>query len=95
MPWSVQETITVPWTNDGQFLLDLSKQVYLEEGKLRATVQRLYAKGLLTRSEAESTRPKLWIIAFDDRQPTQPANPALPRLTVQDSRTTYRISPSR
>jgi hypothetical protein len=95
MPWSVQESITVPWTNDGQFLLDLSKQVYLEEAKLRATVQKLYAKGSLTRSEAESTRPKLWIIAFDDRQPAQPANPALPRLTVQDSRTTYRISPSR
>jgi hypothetical protein len=91
MPWSVQENITVPWENDGQFLLELSKQVYLEEAKLRATVQKLYAKGLLTKSEAESTRPKLSIIVFDDRQPTQPANPALPQLTVQDSRTSYRI----
>jgi hypothetical protein len=92
MPWSVQENITIPWENDAQFLLELSKQVYLEEAKLRATVQKLYAEGLLTKSVAESTRPKLSIIVFDDRQPTQPANPALPRLAVQDSRTSYRIS---
>ncbi|MGD0857758.1 MAG: hypothetical protein ABR912_00440 [Terracidiphilus sp.] len=92
MPWSVQENITVPWVNDSQFLLDLSKQVYLEESQLRATVQRLYAKGLLTRTEAASIRPKLSIIVFDDRQPTEPANAALPQLQVQDSRTSYRIS---
>jgi hypothetical protein len=92
MPWSVQENITVPWTNDAQFLLDLNKQVYLEESQLRATVQRLYAKGLLTRTEAASIRPKLSIIVFDDRQPTEPANLALPQFQAQDSRTSYRIS---
>jgi hypothetical protein len=92
LPWAIQMNLTLPWESDQQFLGALGTQVEAEETRLRATVQKLYAKGMLTRSEAESTRPKLILIVFDDREPTQPPRPALPQFAAQDSRTTYRIS---
>lgn len=95
MPWAVQMNLTLPWQNDQQFLGELSEQVDAEETRLRATVQEFFAKGLLTRTELDATRPKLSITLFDDRKPTEPPNPPLPQLEVKDSRTTCRISPRR
>jgi hypothetical protein len=95
MPWGVQQSGTLIWMNDRQFLSDLSAQVELEEARLRATVQTFYAKGLLTKTEADATRPKLSIVIFDDRSPIQPPAPQLPPLPTSDSRTSYRISAQR
>jgi hypothetical protein len=89
IPWSVQTNLTLPWENDKQFLRELGDQVGAEEARLRATVYAFFAKGLLTRSEMDSTRPRLSVIVFDDRQPAKPANLALPPLAVRDSRTTF------
>lgn len=95
MPWGAQVNVTLPWVNDEQYLRDLSSQVEAEVTRLKATARALYAKGLLTKDEMKSTRPKLSVIVFDDRQPAQPANLSLPPLHAQDSRTKYRISPWR
>jgi hypothetical protein len=95
MQWGAQVNVTLPWVSDEQYLRYLSSQVEAEVAKLQATARALHAKGLLTKNEMESTRPKLSVIVFDDRQPAQPANLSLPPLPVQDSRTTYRISPWR
>jgi hypothetical protein len=92
MPWTVQANVTLPWENDRQFLSELGGLVKAEETLLSETVKSFYTKGLLTKTQMDSTRPKLAVVVFDDRQPTQPANLALPKLVVQDSRTSYRIS---
>jgi hypothetical protein len=91
MTWSIQDDLVLPWTNDRQFLAGVSDNSDLEEAKLRSTVQAIFAKGLLTKIEAASTRPKLSITAFDDRQKTDAAKPALPQFAAKDQRTTYRI----
>jgi len=92
MAWSIQDDLVLPWTNDRQFLAGMGESSALEEAKLHSTVQAIYAKGLLTKVEAASTRPKLSIIVFDDRQKTDPSKPALPQFAPQDLRTSYRIS---
>ena len=90
--WQAQMNLTLPWQNDQQFLGELGAQVNGEEAGLRKTVQQFLAKGLITKTQAETIRPRLSITVFDDRQPAQPANLALPQLAVRDSRTTYRMS---
>jgi hypothetical protein len=92
VPWQVQMDLSVPWLSDQQFLSDLGAQVEAEEARLHTTVQQFLAKGLISKSQAETIRPKLSITVFDDRQATQPARSALPQLAVRDSRTSYRIS---
>jgi hypothetical protein len=64
-----------------------------EEAALRATVSEFYTKGLLTRSQLDTIRPRLYVVVFDDRQRIEPHNQALPQLTAQDSRTFFRVSP--
>jgi len=92
IPWAIQMNLTLPWQSDQQFLNELGNQVAAEEATLRATVQQFFAKGLLTRSQMDSTRPRLSVTVFDDRQPIQPAHVALPPLPLRDSRTTCRSS---
>jgi hypothetical protein len=91
MPWSVQMDLTLPWINDGLYLRDLSKAVNAEETGLRATAKALYARGLLTQSELRAIRPRLAIVVFDDRGPSDTPHPALPPLPSTDDRTTYRV----
>jgi hypothetical protein len=91
----VQQSGTLVWLNDRQFLSDLGAQVEVEEARLRATVQTFYAKGLITRTQAETTRPKLSIVVFDDRSLYQLHLPPLPPLPVADSRTSFRIGQER
>jgi hypothetical protein len=95
MPWSVQESGLLSWVSDKLFLTELGAQVELEEARLRATVHTFYAKGLLSKTQAETTRPRLSIIVYDDRGPIQPPRQALPQLPISDSRTSYRINPQR
>ncbi|MGA9669714.1 MAG: hypothetical protein WBQ94_10915 [Terracidiphilus sp.] len=91
LPWQTQMNLTLPWQNDRRFLDELGAQVDSEEAGLRSTVQQFFAKGFISKTQAETIRPRLSITIFDDRQPAQPANLALPQLAVRDSRTTYRI----
>jgi hypothetical protein len=72
MPWSVQESGTLGWVNDKQFLSELGTQVELEEARIRATVHTFYEERLLSKIQEETTRSRLSIIVFDDRRPTQP-----------------------
>jgi hypothetical protein len=95
MPWSVQESGTLGWVNDKQFLSELGTQVELEEARIRATVHTFYEERLLSKIQEETTRSRLSIIVFDDRRPTQPPTPPLPQLPISDSRTTYRINTQR
>lgn len=90
MPWQAEKVIALRWENREKFLLELGSQVNFEEAQFRATVQMLFAKGLLTRAEADGTRPKLQIVVLDDRINSQLPNPELPRLTFRDPRTSYR-----
>jgi hypothetical protein len=92
MPWSVQQNATLGWVNDPQFLSDLGALVKQEEARLRETVHTFYASGLLSKTKAQTIRPRLSIVVFDDRAPAQPPNTELPQLPIADSRTTYRIS---
>ena len=92
MTWQAQESGSLGWVSDKQFLSELGTQVGLEEAGLRATVQKVYAKGLITKSQAETTRPKLSIVVYDDRGRTRRPAAPLPQLPVSDSRTTYRIA---
>jgi len=89
MPWQLRRYAVLPWESDEKFLLELESQVNFEEGKLRASVEALYAKGLLTKAEAAAARPRLWLAVFDDRKPAEPANAPLPILKIRDPRTAY------
>jgi hypothetical protein len=71
----------------------LSRVVGTEEGALRATVSEFYTKGLLTRSQLDTIRPKLYVFVFDDRQKIETPNLPLPQLAFQDSRTFFRVTP--
>jgi len=92
MPWQVQENTALFWEYDDQFLRDLGGQVDAEEKTLRATVLKFFAKGLITRSEMDATRPKLAVVVFDDRARANPPYPLLPSPAALDSRTMYRVN---
>lgn len=93
MLWQARKQIPIQWKSGEQFKQDLSRLVGAEEAALRATVSEFYTKGLLTRSQLETIRPRLYVQVFDDRQRIQPPNQALPQLAVQDSRTFFRVTP--
>jgi hypothetical protein len=94
IPWGPQMNLVLPWNSDNQFLDDLAKRVSGAEDKLKSTLQALFARGLLTRSEFDTTRPRLAVFVFDDRhrQSDDPPTTPLPLLQPQDSRTTVRLS---
>ena len=92
MLWQAEKSISLEWKSDDAFLTDLSKRVDFEEARLRATVSEFYAKGFLTMSEAEAIRPRLTVAVYDDRNPAQPANTALPHLTAKDSHTDLAVN---
>jgi len=84
MPWSIRQEVTLHWQSQQKFLSDLKNEIASEEANLSASVEALHKKGLLTKSETESVRPKLRITISDHRKP--PA-PPLPLLTNLDPRT--------
>lgn len=90
-PWPMQEDVLIPWENDRQFKQDLADEVRKEEEKLQAGVQAVYKKGLLTRTEASITRPRLTVHVFDDRETVQPVRMALPHPAAMDSRTSFTV----
>ncbi|HWG21570.1 MAG TPA: hypothetical protein VG225_13655 [Terracidiphilus sp.] len=92
IPWAPQMNLTLPWTADQRFLQDLAEQVGAEEARLRSTVQAFFDKGLLTRSQLATIRPRLSVVLFDDRQSQVPVRTPLPILTVQDARTVCRLA---
>jgi hypothetical protein len=92
MPWSAQMRLTLPWVDDRAFLRRLTDEIHLNETQLRATASALFQKGLLTKSQMQTTRPRLTVFVFDDRRPAQPAHTALPLMPTQDPRTTCRMS---
>jgi hypothetical protein len=97
MPWKLREEITLRWESKEKFLLELGNEVSLAEAKLHATIDELYTRGFLTRSEADSTRPKLLVEVHDDRRLPNGQwdlhEPPLPELAFRDARTLYGISP--
>lgn len=95
MDWGAQVNLTLSWQNDRQFLSDLGTEVDAEEVRLRTTMKAFYSRGLISKSQAETLRPRLSITVFDDRPHTEPASAALPPLPVHDSRTTCLNRPSR
>ena len=93
IPWGPQMNLTLPWRSDDQFLRDLGSRVRAEEERLQSTGRALYAKGLLTRSQLETSRPRLAVVVFDDRQfddrqTAVPEKSTLPVLPTHDPRTT-------
>jgi hypothetical protein len=91
MPWPThQDVICIPECKE-RFLPALTKQIYLEESKFRATVKALQEKGYLTQSEANTVRPKLAVIINDVRTSVYDGQdhppPPLPTLVPPDSRT--------
>jgi hypothetical protein len=95
IPWAPQANLVVPWTANERFLHDLADQVRAEEARLQGTVQTFFDKGLVTRSQLETVRPRLSIVIFDDRRPIVPARTALPVLAVKDQRTFCRFGDPR
>jgi len=98
IPWGPQMNLALAWNSDGQFLDDLAKEVSGAEDKLKSTAQVLYTKGLLTRGEVDTTRPRLAVFVFDDRyhqSDIPPAPPLPPLLQALDSRTSLRLSRTR
>jgi hypothetical protein len=93
MLWQPRKQIPIPWKSGEQVKQDLSRVVGTEEGALRATVSEFYTKGLLTRSQLDTIRPKLYVFVFDDRQKIETPNLPLPQLAFQDSRTFFRVTP--
>lgn len=92
VPWQVQANAAVRWQNESQFLSDAGQLVRDEEARLTETVKKLSWKGLLTRSQTESIRPRLSIVVFDDRSARAAVLPDLP---VADQRTTWRVDSRR
>jgi hypothetical protein len=93
MLWQSRKQIPIQWKSGEQFRQELSGLVGKEEAALRATVSEFYTKGLLTRSQLDSIRPKLHVLVFDDRQKIEQPNQPLPQLAVQDARTFFRVNP--
>jgi hypothetical protein len=90
IPWAAQANLVVPWTANERFLRDLSDQVSEEESRMQGTVRAFFDKGLLTKSQLETTRPRLSIVIFDDRHAV-PRHTALPILAAKDARTLCRM----
>jgi hypothetical protein len=93
MLWQARKQVPIQWKSGEQFKQDLNRLVGAEEAALRATVSEFYTKGLLTRSQLDTIRPKLYVFVFDDRQKIEPPSQPLPQLAIQDSRTFFRLSP--
>jgi hypothetical protein len=93
MPWQAQEIGSLGWVSDRQFLTELGVEIAKQEGNLRATVQKFYQKGLLTKTQSETIRPRLSIAVYDDRGRTRQPVAPLPQLQFSDSRTSYRVNP--
>jgi hypothetical protein len=91
MPWAIQMDLTLPWQFDQQFLSELGTEVEQEQARLLAATNKYHSEGLITESQVELSRPRLAVVVFDDRQPTQSANTPLPQLAVRDARTTARV----
>lgn len=91
MPWKTRLNVTLHWESNPRFELDLRRWIESEERKLRATVEALRASGMLTQSEADSTRPRLSVSVYDDRQEvafnSKPTGAPLPRLAFQNPQT--------
>lgn len=85
--WAPQMNLTLPWNTDQQYLSDLRIQIAVEEDRLHSTVQAFFARSLLTKSQLETIRPRLFVLIFDDRAKTIP-RPALPLPGIQKSWTT-------
>jgi hypothetical protein len=85
MPWQVQQNTWIFWKSREQFTSELKGLVAAEETKFHATAESLYAKSFLTRSEADSVRPRLAVTVIDARKQT---SPPLPQLEFSDPRTT-------
>lgn len=83
--WQVQESSTIFWKSQKQYKSELESLIASEEAKLHGTAKALYARGVLTKEETDSVRPKLSITIFDYRKP---AGKPLPHLERSDSRTT-------
>lgn len=94
IPWGPQMNLPLRWTADESFARDLSKQVTAEEARLRSTVKAFFDKGLLTRTQLETIRPRLSVLLFDDRRPVFPARAALPVLAFHDPHTWCRRAPA-
>ena len=79
MPWQAQKSISIQWCSDKQYLPEFRGQIAIEEAAFQSTVNRLYAKGFLTKEETHTIRPKLSITVFDDRKPAENTLP-LPKV---------------
>jgi hypothetical protein len=88
VPWQARANAAVQWQSDSQFLSDVGQLVSQEEARLAETVKKLSLKGLLTRSQTESIRPRLSVVVFDDRRVHATMLPDLP---ITDPRTTWRV----
>lgn len=95
IPWAPQANLAVPWTANELFLRDLADEVSEEEARLQSTVRAFFDKGLVTKSQLETVRPRLSVVIFDDRPAVVPAKTALPLLAVKDFRTFCRIGDPR
>jgi hypothetical protein len=91
IPWASQMNLTLPWITDQQYLSDLQMQITAEEDQLRSTMQVFFSKGLVTKSQLETIRPRLSVLIFDDRAKASP-RPELPLPGSQDSRTWCRLA---
>jgi len=83
--WNMQNQASVGWRDAAQFQRNFYAVVNAEEGKLRATVDGLVARGAMTKAEAKSSRPRLSVMVTDSR--TLGVG-ALPALVSDDVRTT-------
>jgi hypothetical protein len=83
--WKVSQNPELEWAGPTNFQVDLGRMIDTEEGKLRATVEALSDKGLLSDEEALSVRPKLLVTVIDRRQNSEPS---LPRVESHDPHTT-------
>lgn len=67
MPWAVQESATIRWTNGDEFLRTMDEQVGDIETRLQDTVEALFVRGYLTVGEVQSVRTRLTVTVTDER----------------------------
>jgi hypothetical protein len=85
IPWAIERQSSIAFENNAQFLRELQEQINKEEADMQATAEDLFARGFLTRAEADLVRPKLAVTVSDNRIA---GGLPLPRMEARDPRTT-------
>jgi hypothetical protein len=89
LAWRPSQQESIEWQGGERFLSELKALVASEEAKLRATVDGLYARGMVSAAEVNTVRPRLVVDVYDRREN---GGASIPEFEVGDPRIRVEIN---